>query len=72
MKPLRKPMSGLGFGVWIMYFHINLARDFTWAEDVEGKRRTYIFDLSIIQMEEMHALCLTILPLKIMVGINLN
>lgn len=72
MKPLRKPMSGLGFGVWRTYFHINISRDFTWAEDVEDKRRTYIFDLSIIQVGGMHALCLTILPLKIMVGINLT
>ena len=70
MKPLRTPMSGVGFWLWRFYFHFNLARDFVWSEDHEAKRRTYIFELSLVEFDGLAAISITALPIKIMVGAN--
>ena len=73
-KPLTKPRAGIHFWVWRLMFHFNWAKDWTWAQDVEGIRRTELFSFCLVQKNGetgcLNAISLTVLPLKIMVGLG--
>lgn len=73
MTPLTKPMPGIGFVVWVFYFHFNFAKTFFWAHDITSDdaiiRRTEIVAFCVIDKQGQKAFSLVVGPIKVMIGV---